>query len=216
MVLRKLRIWLRLDHRIVNNCRLGASTRAQEKDVDCLSQRFEALTVEDRAHISQGGNPSRKETRTTWQQALHTQHPVAFLSSQFTHIFNPIQCPVQGSPSNPFFSVCVLPATGPPIKSVQLYRDPRAQVSTYFAIFYASVTCSSVTRFTSNPDFFSVSQSWGWRSSSLRAEVCLDGDKIPDPSAPSVSENIDCMRIVVILCIVLFNLITCVYICLRS
>jgi hypothetical protein len=66
-------------------------------------------------------------------------------------------------------------------------RDPRAQVSAYFGISCASATGSSVTQFTSNPDDFSVSQSWGWRGSSLREEVCLDGDRIADPSAPSVS-----------------------------
>jgi hypothetical protein len=66
----------------------------------------------------------------------------------------------------------------------------------------ANATGSSVTRFTSNPDDFSVSQSWGWRSSSLRTEVCLDGDKIADPSAPSLSEEICSMRITVILGVV--------------
>jgi hypothetical protein len=109
--------------------------------------------------------------------------------------------PVQGSPSNSSFSGCSLPATGPPIMPPQPYRDPRAQVSAYFAISCASATGSSVTRFTSNPDDFSVSQSWGWRSSSLRAEVCLDGDKIADPFAPSMSEDIqvNSMRVTVIL-----------------
>ena len=110
--------------------------------------------------------------------------------------------PVQGSPSNSSFSGCGLPATGSPIMPPQPYRDPRAQVSAYFAISCASATGSSVTRFTSSPDDFSVSQSWGWRSSSLRAEVCLDGDKIADPSVPSVSEEINSMRITVILGVV--------------
>jgi len=110
--------------------------------------------------------------------------------------------PVQGSPSNSSFSGSVLPATGPPVIPSQPYRDPRAQVSAYFAISCASATGSSVTRFTSNPDDFSVSQSWGWRSSSLRAEVCFDGDKIADPSSPSPSEEISSMRITVVLGVV--------------
>jgi hypothetical protein len=108
--------------------------------------------------------------------------------------------PVQGSPSNSSFSGCGLPATGAPIIPPQPYRDPRAQVSAYFAISCASATGSAVTRFTSNPDDFSVSQSWGWRSSSLRAEVCLD--KIGDPFGPSLSEEINSMRITVILGVV--------------
>jgi hypothetical protein len=107
--------------------------------------------------------------------------------------------PVQGSPSNSSFSGCGLPATGPPAIPPQPYRDPRAQVSAYFVISCANATGSSVTRFTSNPDDFSVSQSWGWRSSSLRTEVCLDGD---NPSAPSLSEDICSMRITVILGVV--------------
>jgi hypothetical protein len=110
--------------------------------------------------------------------------------------------PVQGSPSNSSFSGCGLPATGTPTIPPQPYRDPRAQVSAYFAISCASATGSSVTRFTSNPDDFSVSQSWGWRSSSLRTEVCLDGDKIADPSAPSLLEEICSMRVTVILGVV--------------
>ena len=108
--------------------------------------------------------------------------------------------PVQGSPSNSSFSGSVLPATSPPIIPPQPYRDPRAQVSAYFTISCASATGSSVTRFTSNPDDFSVSQSWGWRSSSLRAEVCFDGDKIAVD--PSLFEDINSMRITVILGVV--------------
>jgi hypothetical protein len=110
--------------------------------------------------------------------------------------------PVQGSPSNSSLFGGGLPATGTPTIPTQPYRDSRAQVSAYFAISCASATGSSVTRFTSNPDDFSVSQSWGWRSSSLRTEVCLDGDKIVDPSAPSLSEDISSMRITVILGVV--------------
>lgn len=111
--------------------------------------------------------------------------------------------PVQGSPSNTSFSGSVLPATSPPVIPPQPYRDPRAQVSAYFAISCASATGASVTRFTSNPDDFSVSQSWGWRSSLLRAEVCFEGDKVAaDPSSPSLSDDINSMRITVILGVV--------------
>lgn len=52
----------------------------------------------------------------------------------------------------------------------QPYRDPRPAVSAYFAISCASATGSSQTRFSSSPDIFSVSQSWGWKSSTLRTE----------------------------------------------
>ena len=38
-----------------NQLSIGASTRTQEKDVECFSQNLEALSVEDQAHSSQGG-----------------------------------------------------------------------------------------------------------------------------------------------------------------
>lgn len=65
-----------------------------------------------------------------------------------------------------------IPATAAPITPPQPYRDPRASISAYFTISCASVTGStpSLTRFTSSPDVFSVSQSWGWKSSSLIAD----------------------------------------------
>ncbi|KAI0252687.1 hypothetical protein BJV78DRAFT_1200368 [Lactifluus subvellereus] len=111
--------------------------------------------------------------------------------------------PVQGSSSNSSLSGGALPATGPPVIPTQPYRDPRAQVSAYFAISCASATGSSVTRFTSNPDDFSISQSWGWRSSSLRTEVYGDGDKCTDPSSvPSLLADVNSMRVTVIVGVV--------------
>ncbi|RDB29400.1 hypothetical protein Hypma_015082 [Hypsizygus marmoreus] len=67
-----------------------------------------------------------------------------------------------------------LPATTTPIAPPQPYRDPRPAISAYFTISCASATGSSQTRFTSSPDVFSVSQSWGWKSSSLRTEEYMD------------------------------------------
>ncbi|CAK5279880.1 unnamed protein product [Mycena citricolor] len=54
------------------------------------------------------------------------------------------------------------------------YRDSRPAVSAYFTISCASATGASQTRFASAPDVFTVSQSWGWKSSSLRTEEYLD------------------------------------------
>lgn len=70
--------------------------------------------------------------------------------------------------------VTTVPATSPPVIPNQPYRDPRPKVSAYFAISCASATGGSLTRFTSAPDEFSVSQSWGWKSSSLRTEEFLE------------------------------------------
>lgn len=65
----------------------------------------------------------------------------------------------------------------------QPYRDPRSAISAYFSISCASATGASVTRFSSGPDTFAISQSWGWKSSTLRTEEFLelgdDGQPIP-------------------------------------
>ncbi|EJF58475.1 hypothetical protein DICSQDRAFT_172988 [Dichomitus squalens LYAD-421 SS1] len=75
-----------------------------------------------------------------------------------------------------------LPATAPPVTPPQPYRDPRPAVSAYFTIACASATGASLTRFTSAPDVFSVSQSWGWKSSSLRTEEYLEVDANGQPA----------------------------------
>ncbi|KAF9229730.1 hypothetical protein BS17DRAFT_771837 [Gyrodon lividus] len=77
-----------------------------------------------------------------------------------------------------------IPATAPPVAPIQPYRDPRPCVSAYFSISCTSSTGSSITRFTSVPDVFSVSQSWGWKSSSLRTEIGeigADGQPVKPP-----------------------------------
>jgi len=63
-----------------------------------------------------------------------------------------------------------LPATSPPVMPLQPFRDPRSAISAYFTVSCASAAGTSQTRFTSAPDVFSVSQSWGWKSSSLMLE----------------------------------------------
>lgn len=65
----------------------------------------------------------------------------------------------------------------------QPYRDPRSAISAYFSISCASATGASITSFSSGPDTFAISQSWGWKSSTLRTEEFLelgdDGQPIP-------------------------------------
>lgn len=67
-----------------------------------------------------------------------------------------------------------IPATGAPVMPSQPYRDPRSPITLYFTISCASATGSSLTRFSSAPDVFSVSQSWGWKSSSLMTDEYSD------------------------------------------
>lgn len=79
-----------------------------------------------------------------------------------------------------------VPATAPPVMPSQPYRDPRSPISLYFTISCAGATGSSLTRFSSAPDVFSVSQSWGWKSSSLMTEEYSEVGSIlitPTPSA---------------------------------
>lgn len=99
-------------------------------------------------------------------------------------------------------SPSTIPATSPPVAPVQPYRDPRPAVSAYFTISCASSTGSSITRFTSVPDVFSVSQSWGWKSSSLRTEHLEVG---PDgqPAKPTVpAPRMSSLRATIVLGIV--------------
>lgn len=44
------------------------------------------------------------------------------------------------------------------------YRDPRPVLQAYFRIMSPSATGTSLTTFSSGPDEFGVSQSWGWKS----------------------------------------------------
>lgn len=99
-------------------------------------------------------------------------------------------------------SPSTIPATSPPVAPVQPYRDPRPAVAAYFTISCASSTGSSITRFTSVPDVFSVSQSWGWKSSSLRTEHLEVG---PDgqPAKPTIpAPRMSSLRATIVLGIV--------------
>lgn len=78
------------------------------------------------------------------------------------------------SPLAPSLGFGNSPATLSTPAPQQPYRDPRPSVSAYFAVSCASATGSSQTRFSSAPDVFSVSQSWGWKSSTLRTEDFMD------------------------------------------
>jgi len=96
-----------------------------------------------------------------------------------------------------------IPATAPPVAPVQPYRDPRPAVSAYFTISCANSTGSSITRFTSVPDLFSVSQSWGWKSSSLRTEEYLEVGPDGQPTKAAVpAPRVNSLRATIVLGIV--------------
>ncbi|KZT67680.1 hypothetical protein DAEQUDRAFT_672979 [Daedalea quercina L-15889] len=100
--------------------------------------------------------------------------------------------------------VLTLPNTAPASAPQQPYRDPRPAVSAYFAIACASATGASLTRFTSAPDMFSVSQSWGWKSSSLRTDEYLElgGDGMPRSAASAPARREVSLRATVVLGVV--------------
>ncbi|KAJ7102463.1 hypothetical protein B0H15DRAFT_875979 [Mycena belliarum] len=75
-------------------------------------------------------------------------------------------------------------ATYAPVSPTAPYRDTRPSVSAYFTISCASATGASQTRFASAPDMFSVSQSWGWKSSSLRTEEYMDVGEGSEAAVP--------------------------------
>ncbi|RXK42475.1 hypothetical protein M231_00029 [Tremella mesenterica] len=53
------------------------------------------------------------------------------------------------------------------------YRDTRQITKAYFSISCASALGTALIRFSSAPDSFTLSQSWGWKSSALRSEEYL-------------------------------------------
>ena len=98
----------------------------------------------------------------------------------------------------------MLPATAPAAAPQQPYRDPRPLVKAYFAIACASATGGSLTRFTSAPDDFNVSQSWGWKSSSLRTDEYLEvgGDGMPRSAVSTPARKEVSLRATVVLGVV--------------
>lgn len=59
------------------------------------------------------------------------------------------------------------PPTTPGVSPPQAFRDQRGVLSAYFLVCCSGPTGNSQTRFSSAPDVFKVSQSWGWKSSVL-------------------------------------------------
>ena len=65
------------------------------------------------------------------------------------------------------------PPTVPATMPAMPYRDPRKGIRAFFSIYCASPFGNAMTRFSSRPDQFTLSQSWGWKSSSLLGTVYL-------------------------------------------
>jgi hypothetical protein len=110
--------------------------------------------------------------------------------------------PISSASSPTLTGSVSIPATAPPVTPYQPYRDPRPSISAYFTISCVSATGSSLTRFTSAPDIFSVSQSWGWKSSSLKTEeyfeVGVDGQSVSTVSNGPAGKEVSFRATVVI------------------
>lgn len=123
--------------------------------------------------------PSTPSTTSHYSPSIHPSSrsptPNSYSSTSPVSSSSPFGSPGSSTPTS-----CTLPATAAPVAPPQPYRDPRPSISAYFTITCANATGSSQTRFTSSPDVFSVSQSWGWKSSSLRTEEYIDtGEPLP-------------------------------------
>lgn len=151
----------------------------------------------DRTHTRNISVPNVHTSASTpnIQQTVNTHSPLTPTRST---------TPTSGSNAGASSSIPnTLPAFAPPVAPPQPYRDPRPAISAHFTISCASATGSSLTLFTSAPDVFSVSQSWGWKSSSLRTEEYLEvtgKDGIPASTMPSEKEC--SLRVTVVLGVV--------------
>ncbi|EAU92960.1 hypothetical protein CC1G_03747 [Coprinopsis cinerea okayama7 len=95
-------------------------------------------------------------------------------------------------------SSVTLPYTSNGIAPIQPYRDPRPLISAYFSITCANATGSSQMKFTSSPDVFSVGQSWGWKTSSLRTEEYME-IRPEGSSEPIIRGRLKSLRATVVL-----------------
>ncbi|WVQ85682.1 hypothetical protein IAT38_007848 [Cryptococcus sp. DSM 104549] len=68
------------------------------------------------------------------------------------------------------------------------YQDTRAVTKAFFSISCASALGTALIRFTSGPDSFAHSQSWGWKSSALKSEEYLS---TPPPGAGEQAESLE-------------------------
>lgn len=67
-------------------------------------------------------------------------------------------------------------AVGAEVSALGFYVDARPMIQTYFKIFSPSRKGKVLSMFSSGPDSFNFSQSWGWKSSSLILEDGLMGE----------------------------------------
>lgn len=88
--------------------------------------------------------------------------------------------------------------TSSPINKAQIqmpdvpYLDQRKILRAYFSIHCPSPMGSSLTKFSSRPDNFTLSQSWGWKSSSLLGAVYLEDGQL-GTARSQISQTFRCI-----------------------
>ncbi|KAF8167859.1 hypothetical protein B0H34DRAFT_646000 [Crassisporium funariophilum] len=147
-----------------------------------------ASSLSRSSHVRQASLPltqlhSRPSQSTIhYSPSIHPHLPSATLAANIHHARPGSPPSLSSSPQSlSSFGLGTFPSTSTSLTPPQPYRDPRSSISAYFAVSCASATGSSQTRFSSAPDVFSVSQSWGWKSSSLRTEEFVEVGTQPLP-----------------------------------
>ncbi|KAK4056185.1 hypothetical protein OIO90_002916 [Microbotryomycetes sp. JL221] len=89
----------------------------------------------------------------------------------------------------------------PSSPSLAPYTDRRKQIRAFFSIFCPSHMSTSMTKFSSGPDLFSLSQSWGWKSSSLSAEFLLGSvaSTVNDADNPESYTSNSSLRVTIVM-----------------
>ncbi|KAG0124123.1 hypothetical protein HOY82DRAFT_201583 [Tuber indicum] len=89
---------------------------------------------------------------------------------------------VSGRPgANTSATRSAMPQPSPPevgVPAIPYYIDSRPMIQTYFKIFSPSRKGKVLSMFSSGPDSFNFSQSWGWKSSSLILEEGMIGGDV--------------------------------------
>lgn len=72
------------------------------------------------------------------------------------------------------------PTLVPCARPAMPYTDSRKAIRAFFSIHCPSPLGNALTRFSSGPDHFTLSQSWGWKSSSLLGTLSLSDGRLED------------------------------------
>lgn len=122
------------------------------------------------SHLSPVQQPTPTQNTIHYSPSIY---PSLRSSTPLTRV-NTLPDSPSSTSSTSAYNLSPIPSTQTPLTPPQPYRDPRSSVSAYFTISCASATGASQTRFSSSPDVFAVSQSWGWKSSTLQTEEFIE------------------------------------------